>query len=308
MRFEEAVAQLDRRQPEHMPEPSLDRIRALSELLDDPQLTYPTIHVTGTNGKTTIARAAADVACAHGVKTGLFTSPHLRTVRERLSRLRRRDLRGGVRGGVDAPRAVPRGGRRRRSTGRRPTSRRSPRSPSCGSPTSRWVSRSFEVGMGGSWDATNLVAGDVAVIGEIGLDHPGARLDGPGGRDREGGDHQARQDRRRAGAAGRGPEGHRGAGERRWRDAPPGRARLGGDGPTARGGRAAVPRAGYVRDLRRALPPDVRRARRPERGRGDRRRRVLPGARARSGRHQDGGRGAAHPRPPRGGRALAAWS
>ena len=85
MRFEEAVARLDRRQPEHMPEPSLDRIRAVSGLLDDPQLTYPTIHVTGTNGKTTIARAAADIACAHGVKAGLFTSPHLRTVRERLS-------------------------------------------------------------------------------------------------------------------------------------------------------------------------------------------------------------------------------
>jgi len=39
MRFEEAVARLDRRQPEHMPEPSLDRIRAICELLDDPQRT-----------------------------------------------------------------------------------------------------------------------------------------------------------------------------------------------------------------------------------------------------------------------------
>ena len=172
MRFEEAVARLDRRQPEHMPEPSLDRIRAVSELLDDPQLTYPTIHVTGTNGKTTIARAAADIACAHGVKTGLFTSPHLRTVRERLSRLRRRR----------SPRQefaeewahlepLPRG-RRRAEHGDRPTSKRSRRSPSCGSRTSRSGLAVFEVGMGGSWDATNLVAGDVAVIGEIGLDHP----------------------------------------------------------------------------------------------------------------------------------------
>lgn len=62
MRFEDAERALDRRQPEHMPEPSLDRIRTLAELLDDPQLTYPTIHVTGTNGKTTIARAATAVA------------------------------------------------------------------------------------------------------------------------------------------------------------------------------------------------------------------------------------------------------
>jgi dihydrofolate synthase / folylpolyglutamate synthase len=81
MGFADALDALDRRQPEHMPEPSLDRIRAVSELMDDPQLTYPTIHVTGTNGKTTIARAAADIACAHGVKSGLFTSPHLHTVR-----------------------------------------------------------------------------------------------------------------------------------------------------------------------------------------------------------------------------------
>ena len=85
MRFEEALARLDRRQPEHMPEPSLDRIRAIAELLDDPQRTYPTIHITGTNGKSTIARAAAAVACGHGLTTGLFTSPHLLSVRERLS-------------------------------------------------------------------------------------------------------------------------------------------------------------------------------------------------------------------------------
>jgi dihydrofolate synthase/folylpolyglutamate synthase len=171
MRFEEAVARLDRRQPEHMPEPSLDRIRAVSELLDDPQLTYPTIHVTGTNGKTTIARAAADIACAHGLATGLFTSPHLHTVRERLSvcgaeiweeefaeeweRLEPfLDVVDGQGSGsstyFEAVTAL----------------------------AFLWFADKpvglavFEVGMGGSWDATNLVAGDVAVIGEIGLDHP----------------------------------------------------------------------------------------------------------------------------------------
>jgi dihydrofolate synthase/folylpolyglutamate synthase len=171
MRFEEAVAKLDGRQPEHMPEPSLDRIRAVSALLDDPQLTYPTIHVTGTNGKTTIARAAADIACAHGVKTGLFTSPHLRTVRERLSvcgvEISERDLaeewehlepflevvdqeEHGASTYFEAVTAL----------------------------AFLWFADKpvglavVEVGMGGSWDATNVVAGDVAVIGEIGLDHP----------------------------------------------------------------------------------------------------------------------------------------
>jgi dihydrofolate synthase/folylpolyglutamate synthase len=171
MRFDEAVARLDRRQPEDMPEPSLDRIRAVSELLDDPQLTYPSIHVTGTNGKTTIARAAAEIACAHGVTTGLFTSPHLHTVRERLSLcgveiseeefaeewthlepyLEVVDARGiGASTYFEVVTAL----------------------------AFLWFADKpvglgvFEVGMGGSWDATNLVAGDVAVIGEIALDHP----------------------------------------------------------------------------------------------------------------------------------------
>ncbi len=84
MRFEEAVAELEARQPEHMPEPDLERIRALAGMLDDPQRTYPTIHVTGTNGKTTTARLAAALACEQGITTGLFTSPHLSSVTERL--------------------------------------------------------------------------------------------------------------------------------------------------------------------------------------------------------------------------------
>jgi dihydrofolate synthase / folylpolyglutamate synthase len=171
MRFEEAVERLDRRQPEHMPEPSLDRIRAVSGLLNDPQLTYATIHVTGTNGKTTIARAAADISCAHGVKTGLFTSPHLRSVRERLSvcgaEISEEDFAeewvhlepflevvdGQEHGASTYFEAIT-------------------------ALAFLWFADKpvglavIEVGMGGSWDATNLVAGDVAVIGEIGLDHP----------------------------------------------------------------------------------------------------------------------------------------
>ena len=59
MRYEEALARLDGRQPEHMPGPSIERIQALVNYLDHPERTYPTIHVTGTNGKSTAARAAA---------------------------------------------------------------------------------------------------------------------------------------------------------------------------------------------------------------------------------------------------------
>jgi dihydrofolate synthase/folylpolyglutamate synthase len=170
VRFADALAELDSRQPEHMPEPSLDRIRALAELLDHPQLTYPTVHVTGTNGKTTTARLVSAVACAHGLSTGLFTSPHLRSVTERfqlcgeamseaefaeeyehlLPYLQLVDAAQGPVTYFETLTAL----------------------------ASLWFADKpvalgvFEVGMGGTWDATNLVGGDVAIICPVGLDHP----------------------------------------------------------------------------------------------------------------------------------------
>jgi dihydrofolate synthase/folylpolyglutamate synthase len=170
MRFDEAVGELDARQPEHMPRPDLERVRALATLLDEPQLRYPTIHVTGTNGKTTIARVASAIACAQGLTTGLFTSPHLESVTERfelcgeqirkerfaeeyehlLPYLRTVDERVGPVTYFEALTAL----------------------------AYLWFADApvglavFEVGMGGTWDATNLVSGDVAVIGPVGLDHP----------------------------------------------------------------------------------------------------------------------------------------
>ncbi|MGA9159708.1 MAG: cyanophycin synthetase [Actinomycetota bacterium] len=170
MRFADAMAELEARQPEHMPRPDLDRMRALARLLADPQLTYPTIHVTGTNGKTTTARLAASIACAHGLSTGLFTSPHLASVTERfeicgepigegafgdefehlLSFLRTVDEQTGRVTYFEALTAF----------------------------AYLWFADApvglgvFEVGMGGTWDATNLVSGDVAVLCPVALDHP----------------------------------------------------------------------------------------------------------------------------------------
>jgi dihydrofolate synthase/folylpolyglutamate synthase len=169
VRFDRAVAELDARQPEHLPEPDLERIRALAELLDDPQLRYPTIHVTGTNGKTTTARVAAGLACAHGLTTGLFTSPHLASVVERFEIcgepigeetfaeefghlspfLRAVDERVGPVTYFEALTALG-------------------YLVFADAPVGLAV---FEVGMGGTWDATNLVAGDVGVICPVGLDH-----------------------------------------------------------------------------------------------------------------------------------------
>jgi dihydrofolate synthase/folylpolyglutamate synthase len=170
VRFADAMAELQGRQPEHLPEPDLERIRALATLLADPQLTYPTIHVTGTNGKTTTARLAAAIACAHGLTTGLFTSPHLASVTERfeicgdpmaeeafgeefehlLAYLRTVDERVGRVTYFEALAALA-------------------YLSFADAPVALGV---FEVGMGGTWDATNLVSGDVAVLCPIGLDHP----------------------------------------------------------------------------------------------------------------------------------------
>ncbi len=63
----------------------LGRIEGLLELLGDPQKAYPSIHVTGTNGKTSTARMIDALLRAHGLRTGRYTSPHLQTVRERIT-------------------------------------------------------------------------------------------------------------------------------------------------------------------------------------------------------------------------------
>jgi dihydrofolate synthase/folylpolyglutamate synthase len=63
----------------------LGRIESLLDLLGSPQRAYPSIHITGTNGKTSTARMIDSLLRAHGLRTGRYTSPHLETVRERIS-------------------------------------------------------------------------------------------------------------------------------------------------------------------------------------------------------------------------------
>jgi len=69
---------------EQSPEHRLSATRRAVELLGDPHLAYPVIHVTGTNGKTSTARMAESIVRAHGLRTGLMTSPHLVSIRERI--------------------------------------------------------------------------------------------------------------------------------------------------------------------------------------------------------------------------------
>ena len=62
----------------------LGRMRALMELLGDPQESYPIIHVAGTKGKGSTAALAASALQAAGYRTGLYTSPHLQDYAERI--------------------------------------------------------------------------------------------------------------------------------------------------------------------------------------------------------------------------------
>lgn len=75
---------LQSRWPENILEPSLSRIASVAELLDNPQLTYPVIQIAGTNGKSSTARMVESLLRAHGLRTGLFTSPHLVNPTERI--------------------------------------------------------------------------------------------------------------------------------------------------------------------------------------------------------------------------------
>ncbi|WP_395694500.1 bifunctional folylpolyglutamate synthase/dihydrofolate synthase [Nocardioides sp.] len=83
--FEEAEDALLSRWPETRLEPSLDRIRALTELLGDPQRSYPVIQLTGTNGKTSTSRMIETLLRALDLRAGRFTSPHLERMSERIS-------------------------------------------------------------------------------------------------------------------------------------------------------------------------------------------------------------------------------
>jgi dihydrofolate synthase / folylpolyglutamate synthase len=153
--------------------PDLDRITRLAELLGDPQGAYPSIHVTGTNGKTSVTRMTATLLAAAGVSAGTYTSPHLQSVRERFTVTGRwigeqafADVYGEV-----APLAALLD-EELVGSGDQVTYFELLTAMAywwfADKPVDVGV---FEVGMGGTWDATNLVRGDVAVLTPIDVDH-----------------------------------------------------------------------------------------------------------------------------------------
>jgi len=83
--YDEVQDALLSRWPETKLDPTLDRIEAFMELLGDPQRTYPVIQLTGTNGKTSTARMIETLIATMGLRVGRFTSPHLESMTERIS-------------------------------------------------------------------------------------------------------------------------------------------------------------------------------------------------------------------------------
>jgi dihydrofolate synthase/folylpolyglutamate synthase len=158
------------RWPENRIAPTLERIAALMDILGSPQLTYPTIHVGGTNGKTTTARMIDSLLFEMGLRTGRFTSPHLESYLERIS------INGQS---IDAKELIFSFNDLSPYLDLTDTKFENPISFFEAMTALAFVAFAehpidvgvIEVGMGGQWDATNVVDADVSVITPIGLDH-----------------------------------------------------------------------------------------------------------------------------------------
>jgi dihydrofolate synthase/folylpolyglutamate synthase len=165
---------LDQRWPETKIEPSLERISALMDLLGSPQRSYPSIHIAGTNGKTSVARMVDALLTALQRRTGRTTSPHLQSAVERIA--------------IDGKPISP-------ATYVATYTELEPfvqmvdqKSEAGGGPAmskfevlTAMAFAAFadapievaviEVGLGGRWDATNVINAPVAVITPISVDH-----------------------------------------------------------------------------------------------------------------------------------------
>ena len=168
--IDEIEKKLLARWPETRIEPTLERIAALVDVLGSPQLTYPTIHIGGTNGKTTTSRMIDSLLFEMGLRTGRFTSPHLETYLERIS----------INGQNIDPKALI-------FSYNDIAAYLDLMDSKFEHPISFFEAMTalafaafaehpidvgvIEVGMGGEWDATNVVDADVSVIMPINLDH-----------------------------------------------------------------------------------------------------------------------------------------
>jgi dihydrofolate synthase/folylpolyglutamate synthase len=162
------------RTPESDVDPTLDTIQEVMDLLGDPQRAYPVIHLTGTNGKTSTTRMIDSLLTALGLTTGRFTSPHLHSFRERITiggepiePERLVEVYEEVRPMVELvdDRAVAAGGHRLNFF---MMSVALAYAAFADAPVDVAV---VEVGLGGTWDATNVADGQVAVVTPVAIDH-----------------------------------------------------------------------------------------------------------------------------------------
>lgn len=163
-------AELDTRWPETKIDPTLERVELLMDLLGNPERAFPVIHVAGTNGKTSVVRMIESLLRAFHRRTGRTTSPHLQLVTERIA----------IDGHAIHPREYVRIWREIKPYVEMVDARSEV-------PMSKFevlVAIAYaafadapvdvavvEVGLGGRWDATNVVDADVSVIMPIGMDH-----------------------------------------------------------------------------------------------------------------------------------------
>lgn len=168
--YDEAADALLSRWPETRLEPTLDRIAAFTELLGDPQRAYQVVHLTGTNGKTSTSRMVDTLLRALDLRTGRFTSPHVEKMSERISIdgeplsdeafVRAFNDVAAFTHLVDADQPHP--------LSFFETVVGMAYAAFADAPVDVAV---VEVGMGGSWDATNVADGDVAVVTPVAVDH-----------------------------------------------------------------------------------------------------------------------------------------
>lgn len=173
-RADAVYSHLLERQGERWVQPRVERTRRVLELLDDPQRTYRVVHVTGTNGKTSTSRMIESLVRAHGLRTGLFTSPHLERFTERIMIDGEPIADAAIADAWDevAPFVDLVDGELAAAGDAALTYFELLTVLAfvafADAPVDVAV---IEVGMGGSWDSTNTADGDVAVITPIDLDH-----------------------------------------------------------------------------------------------------------------------------------------
>jgi dihydrofolate synthase/folylpolyglutamate synthase len=173
MDFPEALRWLDDRidlektvSPGRLAPPTLDRMRELVGLLADPQTSFPVLHLTGTNGKTSTARMLTRLLEVAGLTVGTYTSPHLESITERISRNGEPIGEDEFADAVAAVAAVA-----------GLMSARPSYFEVLTAAAYRWFAdvavhaAVVEVGLLGRWDATNVADGQVAVLTNVGADH-----------------------------------------------------------------------------------------------------------------------------------------